>query len=479
MLPKNLKYQSKVESAFAKSYRSNIAPQNGTGIYNAGDTIIINIPTRNNLSLNTADSILKFTSKFANGSGSACTARYDSNGAHAHFQRIRIFHGSNLLQDIDNYGVLAKMIYDLQLSNDANQGKFNILSGTRNDMVAVLPVTVGGPTWTADNVAADINTGISAAVSVFNGANLSVYTANSGETICSGLATGNNVSFTYCLNLISLIGSLGAGHYLPLWKLTSAPLRVEITLANSAYNVCNATQPLTITYSNVEFIGEYIELGDTAISMIESSLEGQPLQYAVTDYRSYSYNNSITTAVTQVQMPIPAKFSSLKSIFVMQRETPTVAGAGFFPYSFVSESLTDYQFRIGSQLAPSKAISTPQEMFCELMKAINTIGNIDHTPAIDKNSYYNVLVAPTALINTTASQMNITQSGSFYIGLDCELYSGANKDSIFAGMNTLTSDIYAILDYPAAGAITNLTYTAIAMFDSVLVFENGTAYVNF
>ena len=43
MLPKNLRYGSKVESASAKSYRSNIAPMNGTGTYGLNDTIIINI----------------------------------------------------------------------------------------------------------------------------------------------------------------------------------------------------------------------------------------------------------------------------------------------------------------------------------------------------------------------------------------------------------------------------------------------------
>ncbi len=50
MLPKQLKNGSKVESVMARSYRTNIAPQNGTGTYNAGNTII-NIPTRNNLTL--------------------------------------------------------------------------------------------------------------------------------------------------------------------------------------------------------------------------------------------------------------------------------------------------------------------------------------------------------------------------------------------------------------------------------------------
>ena len=60
MLPKNLKYGSKIESAYARSLRSNIQPQNGTGPYNPGDTIIINIPTRAGLVLVPSESYLKF-----------------------------------------------------------------------------------------------------------------------------------------------------------------------------------------------------------------------------------------------------------------------------------------------------------------------------------------------------------------------------------------------------------------------------------
>ena len=60
MLPKNLKYGTKIESAVARSSRVNIAPQNGTGNYGAGDTIILNLPTRNNLVLVPSESYLKF-----------------------------------------------------------------------------------------------------------------------------------------------------------------------------------------------------------------------------------------------------------------------------------------------------------------------------------------------------------------------------------------------------------------------------------
>ena len=97
MLPKNLKYGSRVESAPAKSYRSNIAPQNGTGTYGLGDTIIVNIPTRSNLCLVPSESYLKCNFVATNGATVNNDLRWDSCGAHGIIQRIRIFHGSNIV----------------------------------------------------------------------------------------------------------------------------------------------------------------------------------------------------------------------------------------------------------------------------------------------------------------------------------------------------------------------------------------------
>jgi hypothetical protein len=80
MLPKNLKYGSKIESAPSRSYRTNIAPQNGTGIYNLGDTIIVNIPTRNNLVLAPSESYLKFNLNVKSTYAGNNYLRWDSGG---------------------------------------------------------------------------------------------------------------------------------------------------------------------------------------------------------------------------------------------------------------------------------------------------------------------------------------------------------------------------------------------------------------
>ena len=105
MIPKNLKYGSKVESAPARSIRSNIQPQVGTQ-FGLNEVIQINIPTRQNLVMVPTESYLKFNFRATSGAN-ANYLRWDSGGAHGLIQRIRIYHGSNLLEDIDNYNLLA------------------------------------------------------------------------------------------------------------------------------------------------------------------------------------------------------------------------------------------------------------------------------------------------------------------------------------------------------------------------------------
>jgi hypothetical protein len=60
-----------------------------------------------------------------------------------------------MLQDIDNYGMLVKMLYDLQMPTDSTYGKYSLLAGTRADLVAKLTgFTTVANTVTAENVIA-------------------------------------------------------------------------------------------------------------------------------------------------------------------------------------------------------------------------------------------------------------------------------------------------------------------------------------
>ena len=473
MLPRNLAYGSKVESSAARSYRTNIQPQNGTGNYNAGDTIIINIPTRNNLVFVSSESYLKFNVTVT-ANAAVNYVRFDSCGAHGLIQRIRVFHGSNLLSDIDNYGVLSKILFDTQVSTDSTYGKYNILAGTRNDLTLQFPTVAQAEAAPAGNAP------------LWSALKLPVLQSNTGYRMnAAALANNGTTSQTFCLNLITLAGTLCKDKYFPLFACTSAPLRVEIQLVPNAQSGLCIADACTLQLSNVEYIAQMIELSDNAMNIIRESQNGQPLQFVNPDYRNYSYNAALPNAVTQISMPIPAKFSSLKSLFIAARNSARIGSATYFPYSCNKFSISSYFFRIGSQVLPSKVPDTVAEMFSEVCKAIGSMSDLNHEPSIEFASYtQDTPVAndgdSSVALGTPVYQTSTVNSGSFYVGLDLENYSNADKSAIFSGWNSNTDDIFFVPTFAANNpAIAAARFDAFAMFDTVLVFENGTCYVKY
>eukprot|EP01033_Poteriospumella_lacustris_P012629 gene12629-gene13508 len=457
MIPSKLRYGTKVESAAARSYKTNVQPQNGTTYNNAvGAQIYFNIPTRSNLFMASTENYLRFDLDLKNTSGNDATARWDSCGAHGLIQRIRVFHGSNLIEDIDNYGLLAKMLFDTQVHTDSTYGKMNILAGTRNDLNVNVPASSA--------LATDVNvsvTQINSGEGLVNSSNGAVLIPNNASTL----------KRTYCLNLISIVGSLCADKYFPLFACTSAPLRLEIWLVDDIKKAMNFNGTAEFNLNNVEFVTNMIEVSDEVMGIINNSLGGETLQFVIPSYRNYSwsgYTLANNSGTQNINVPIPAKFSSVRSLFVCMRDT-ALGTANTFPFSCVSLDFKDYYFRVGSLIMPPKYPYSTTEAFAELMKAIGSISDLNHTPSIELASY--TMNKSTLTTNTTKSSTN---SGSFYIGLDLENYVGANKDAIFAGYNTNTDDIYFVYDVAnTSGASVNPRFDSYALYDSLLNFQNG------
>jgi hypothetical protein len=241
----------------------------------------------------------------------------------------------------------------------------------------------------------------------------------------------------------------------------------------------------TFVIDKCEYIAQMIELCDNAMNIIRESQNGQPLQFVNPDYRNYQYTIALaaTPATTQVTMPIPAKFSSLKSLFVTIRDSAKAGALTYFPYSSNKFGIQQYFFRVGAQVLPSKVPDTIPEMFAEAVKAIGSMSDLNHQPSIDLASYSQDVAPANANdevngLTTATYQVSSVNSGSFYVGLDLENYSNADKGAIFSGWNSNTDDIYFIPSFIAPAGIT-ARLDAFAMFDTVLVFENGTAYVKY
>jgi hypothetical protein len=196
------------------------------------------------------------------------------------------------------------MLFDLQVSTDASYGRMNELVGTRNDLVSQ---------YAAPAVTQALVTAGTAAATNY----LPAYQVNSGEgfhfaanaTVSDGTVGSITTTATspryYCLNLISLLGSLNSGNYFPLFACTSSPLRMEIQLVANVYNAGMAINAgLTPSITNVEYIANFIKLSDSAMSIIYGSISpNEPLQFCVPDYSNYQYNFALATGSTQVNFP--------------------------------------------------------------------------------------------------------------------------------------------------------------------------------
>ena len=446
MIPANLKYQSKVESAPARRYLTQIQPQGGTGTYNPGDTITINIPTRSNTCLIPSESYLRGSFNLI-ASGVSTSSTLESCGWHQFIQRIRVFHGSNLLEDIDNYGQLAKILYDFQAPEDAVKGRFAITSGTNEDY------------------------------SVNTGAGISAATLLNSRSVNRGRALGalaaSTTSYPFAINLVSIVGALAGEKYLPLWEMTAAPLRVELVLQSSLIRamMVQGGAGLNFTATGINYCGEFLELPDSAVAAIKAG-SSSPMQMVLPSWRSYTNSAAITTAGTQVSFPVPAKFSSLKNIVVATRTTAGTAAE--FPSSHCKFGLQSYNFRVGSEVLPSTQPTSVPEIYSEAVKCFGSLADLQLQPSIDNTAYS--LDVP----NTVASliEASTEDSGAFLVGIDMEIYQNADKSSIFAGANTNTSDIFFIANHTPAGNVTILQ-TAFACYDQVLVYENGVCYARY
>ena len=471
MIPKNLLYKNKKDSAYARNFSTNIQPQNGTGPYTDGQTVIINIPTNQNLVMAGSESFLKFKLTVTNGAGANAYCRLDRAGAHGVIQRLRLYHGSQLLEDLDNYGNIVGGLMTLQQSGDAAKGKMNVMAGlTHESFCDITDATVVDAATLLTK-----NQGCTNQVLTINGGERLIDDAQTTQ-FADIAANGDTLARTYCINLLSIVGSLSE-KYIPLFAMTSAPLRLELQLASAPSKfICSEVALASYKIENVEFVSQFMELGSEAMNIIQQSVANNRLEWVVPSWRNYVYNASLANASTQVSIPVPAKFNSLKSLFLTMREKADGA-ITYFPFGSCHYNLASYTLRLGSKVVPSKAPETIPEFFVEVIKAIGSVSDINHEPNMNLLDYD--VDVPVVNAETEAVISSTSSSSSFVVGMDLETYSNADKDSIYSGYNTSNDDVFWHMTFNANATTPNVRFDTYALYDAVLVCESGVAYVQY
>ena len=399
--PEALQLVNKPSSVPGRSYRNNVNPGNGS-VFQPSSTIKIDIPTGGNVFLNNKQSFLKFT--VTNASAGALTL---PSSAYGMFTRLEIYHGGNLLESINEYGALCNLFIDAQGATGWRTGYGTITAGTA--------------------------------------------TSTAGAQIAAGQSS------TFAIPLMSGIIGAHLSKYTPLSFMDADSLRLELTVANLADCVQAANPDWSI--SNVEFVAEMVELASDSMRMLRQATNGGNVTISSESFRNY--NTQVPAGTTAISQLIPAKFSSLKALYVVYRRTADIGATANNPMSRVKPSAgVSTQFRVGSLAMPQKPINGDAEHMSELAKAMHSLSDISVGGAFNNVNY--------AVVNNV--------NGKYAIGIELEKFSHATS-VIESGISTISQNVYLEQTYTVATVA--LRMDSYAMFDQFLVVENGVASVKF
>lgn len=446
-LPKNCLYTNAIETSLCRNYQSNISLQNGSGPYHCGETMIVNIPTGLNTVMSGADSVFKFSLTVKNG-GTASNYIRLAQSAHSLISRVRVFHGSTMLSDITDYNQLVAMLSSLQTPSDSRQ-KQSILSGVEQFQHTDVTTNQTSCTMTGERL---------------NGLNA---TAIGGST----------TTRTYCIPIMNFLSY--SDKYIPLFAMTGAPLQIQLQIiSNPLEGLCceqtlDAATPITLT--NCEMICNFMELSDAGMSKIISASGGGPLKWVVQDYKNITNSGDIAPD-RELSIPVVARYMSLRSLFFCFR-THSAGAITFNPLETNHFGISEYNVRVGSHVLPVKAPSSIPEMYAEVLRSIGSISDLNHNCSVGLDIYDSK--EPMANTEVAATYHASAYPSAFYIGLDLESYSSSGMDSVYQGYNSSTSDIFFTPKFNHNASTVTAKINSFAMYDQVVIIENGMASISF
>ena len=461
----------------SRSYRLSVAPLNKT-VFTSTDQIIFELPTgRRGTWLDQSQTYLKFSVQVK-----STTARLETsqngvkieNTAYSFFNRLDVYHSSNLLEQISEYGQLANFLIDTQLTQSEKAG-MGAMIGANSTSYTYIP---------GANVVA--TTAIIIEPSFCSPGD------RSGQGIATATTLAGAIPYTFCLPVLSGVVGVNASKMLPLGKLTS-PIRLEFYTAAKDDAIYYGTNGTGADWQiiNVELCCCYVELLDDHFE------HERGIEYISTStYRNSSTSIPANTAGEFTTL-LPFRAASIKALYA--RFLPFVgavqgadATAAYRKSSSINPNISSYYYRVGSSIFPNKPVylissqqQTGAEAYAELLKSFHALSTTEGNPSLMFNQYN---VAATAVggwkINIDPGVANFSQitttgthANAFAIGLELESFSNRN-DTILSGISTLNSQIYftaTINSGSTAGGTNNYSYTAqfFSHMDMILVIDEA------
>lgn len=383
VVPWQAQYTFPTQSTKVTKQCVKLPPKNG-GSFIPGNIIRIEFPS--DQYLNCLNSVFQFDMTWSTATGNP---RLQRGGAHNVIKRLRVIYGSLVLEDIQEYKTLVRILTESGVQQDYMTSTGSILDGMFETMVLSLEADNLKAALTQDGTSATANTALLNTTNL--GPDLVANLIRPSQSAATDLANGTNPR-TYCLNLLS--GILTCKKLIPL-KWMAAQLAIEITLADPNDAALFSVPTPSYTLTNVNFISEMLEFDSSYDIAFFDGLTngGVPLKFDSWHFHSFSAANQ--TNILQIH----ERARSVKTCLAVSRSTNAWNGLEDSDRFFHAlgqtytagvinsgteqiAAINDFQFRVGGRYYPSqpvKAVNGGAEAMVELMKALNSLG--DYTKA--------------------------------------------------------------------------------------------------
>jgi hypothetical protein len=459
----------------ARSYQVKVQPSNISSIISpdisiaaaseGGDLafpsqqIIFDIPCGSSPStfLDNRFTTLNFTATYAVGATVSAVALTSANlrsNANSFFDRMYITsQNGQILEDITEYGLVNDLLINFQMNNSVRDGtamQFGFEDSTGN-------------------------TSQGHAITVFNN---------------RVAASGNTCSFSYSVPILSgLVGALsdkminlGRTSKLQLILQTSSVL--PLTIVNK--ETSSAASSIKVTLSNFSITCEYIDIGGSALKMLDQTLVNNQAYIHGVSYRVTS--NTIPTGTSgNLSLLAGIRNSSVKSIFVKYVDNLTTAqadGSVNSKYDGKNPSINSWALNIGGMRYPSNALNPllqPSQSFSECEKAIGSFNNAQFQSCITRARYCKLAKGASASGFTSTSQdANYTLDSlataqcQFFMAYCLEVCA---KRGLLSGLNCSSAPVFVENNIATAVGNAQLVYV-MAMIDCIFIHDVSTGDIS-
>ena len=344
-VPQSIDYTSILPMAVeSRVRRRGFVPSNGASFVSTQNNII-EIPVSASAFLDTKHSFLRFN--LLNTVGQSFGV--DFGGGHSFIRRLRVLQGGTVLSDCREYHRLMSSIILPCQGDQSSLSTRSIKEGQRYGNSAA-GGAAGGVLDPSDFVAAAASANAELTGACFN-------TPTNALDSTAAAAAGS--SYVFSIPLMNGLVGTTQDKLLPLFLLNSAPLVIEITLADAVDTGVWAANPAAgYTINDVRYMASLVETGpavEEQIRMVQANSNGRLVLNGV-DYTHHPGQIS-SGAQGRVSIPIPVRKKSIKSVLFVAAGTTFAGGAGaknnLYNLSFGGHlNVSEYQLSFGSRRIP-------------------------------------------------------------------------------------------------------------------------------